>query len=164
MVSIELIARRDAPALRDARLRALQDAPSAFGSTYAKESQLTDDDWQERADRWSGRRCATFLALDSEMPCGIAGCFLDSEDALQAHLVSMWVSSSHRRTGVGRALVNAALDWARTKRVQRLCLMVTSNNDPAIGFYRSLEFSFTGRTEPYPNDPNLFEHEMCRQV
>ena len=38
--------------------------------------------------------------------------------------------------------------------------MVTSNNDTAITFYRSLGFSFTGRSVPYPNDPDLFEREM----
>ena len=42
--------------------------------------------------------------------------------------------------------------------------MVTSNNDAAIKFYENLGFSFTGRTEPYPNDSNLFEHEMARQI
>ena len=32
-------------------------------------------------------------------------------------------------------------------------LTVTCNNDTAVTFYRSLGFSFTGRTEPYPERP-----------
>ncbi|MDE0027727.1 MAG: hypothetical protein OXP69_25215 [Spirochaetaceae bacterium] len=42
--------------------------------------------------------------------------------------------------------------------------MVTSNNDTAVTFYRSLGFSFTGATEPCPNDPDLFEREMSRPI
>lgn len=33
------------------RFRALQDAPHAFGSTYAKEAQLADADWIKRVER-----------------------------------------------------------------------------------------------------------------
>ena len=164
MVSLELISRKNALAYKDLRLRALQDAPSAFGSTYARESQLTDGDWLKRADQWSGDNSAALLALDSEAPCGLACCFIIRDDPSQADLVSMWVSAAHRRVGVGRALVNAVLDWARAKGVRRVHLMVTSNNDAAIKFYENLGFSFTGHTEPYPNDSNLFEYEMARQI
>jgi len=45
-----------------------------------------------------------------------------------------------------------------------LLLMVTSNNDPAIRFYERLGFTKTGRTEPYPNDPNIFEYEMSQPI
>ena len=48
MVSLEQITRQNALTFRDIRLQALQDTPSAFGSTYAKESRLTGDDWLER--------------------------------------------------------------------------------------------------------------------
>lgn len=164
MVSLELISRKNTLEYKDLRIRALQDTPSAFGSTYAQESELTDDDWLERADQWSGDNSAAFLALDSEVPCGLAGCFINRDDPSQADLVSMWVSAAHRRVGVGCALVNAVLDWARAKGVRRVQLMVTRNNDAAIKFYENLEFSLTGRTEPYPNDSNLFEYEMARQI
>ena len=32
------------------RLRALKDSPTSFGSTYLRESQLTDDEWVARTE------------------------------------------------------------------------------------------------------------------
>ena len=164
VASIEPITRQNALAFKAVRLRALQDSPTAFSSTYADESRDTDEDWLQRADRWNGARSTSFLALDCDMPCGIVGGFLDREDPRAAHLVSMWVAPSHRRSGVGRALVHAILDWARSKDARAVSLMVTSSNDTAVTFYRSIGFSFTGNTEPYPNDPDLFEREMSRSI
>jgi ribosomal protein S18 acetylase RimI-like enzyme len=42
--------------------------------------------------------------------------------------------------------------------------MVTSANHAAIAFYQRLGFAMTGRTETYPNDPALFEHEMAKML
>jgi len=61
-------------------------------------------------------------------------------------------------------LVNEVLNWARRQDARTLLLMVTSNNDPAISFYRRLGFTHTGRTEPYPNDPARAEVEMSRPI
>ena len=164
MASIEPINRHNALAFKVARLRALQDTPTAFGSTYAVESRRTEQEWLQRADRWHGDRSVAFLALDSKLPCGIVGSFLDREEPSHAVLVSMWVAPSHRRSGVGRALVCAVVDWARIKDARVVQLTVTCNNDTAITFYRNLGFSFTGATEPYPNDAELFEQEMRRAI
>ena len=42
--------------------------------------------------------------------------------------------------------------------------MVTSANLAAISFYQRLGFIRTGRTEPYPNDPAIFEYEMSKPI
>jgi ribosomal protein S18 acetylase RimI-like enzyme len=164
MVAVEPITPQNALIFKAVRLRALQDAPSAFGSTYAKESQLTDADWIKRAAQWSGERGAGFLAIDSGVACGIAGSFLDQDDPTRAHLVSMWTAPTHRQRGIGSLLVNEILAWGRLRRARTLLLMVVSNNEPAILFYQRLRFTRTGRTEPYPNDPALIEHEMSRAI
>ncbi len=134
--------------LKDVRLRALRDAPSAFSSTYQKESMLSDADWAERAAQWSGDRSRTFLAKDTNAPCGIAAAYLDQENADLAHLVSMWVTPTHRRLGIGAALMQRIVDWARMQNIPRLTLLVTSNNDAAIRFYEHLGFAMTGKTTP----------------
>jgi ribosomal protein S18 acetylase RimI-like enzyme len=145
-----------------ARLRALQDAPGAFGSTYAKEARLADEDWARRVAQWTGETSTAFLALDAGAACGIAAGYLDADDATRAELVSMWVAPSHRRSGVGRALVGAVLAWARTRGARTLLLLVTCTNEGAIAFYERLGFTMTGRTKPYPNDPAVTEYEMSR--
>lgn len=150
--------------LRDIRLRALQDTPSAFGSTYARESALSDADWLRRASQWNGQRSAAHLAWDGDNPYGIVAGFFDVDPPGAAHLASMWVAPTHRRAGVGRLLVNAVIDWARSEGATTLRLMVTSNNDIAMRFYERLGFRRTGKTEPYPNDPMLFEFEMIRPL
>jgi ribosomal protein S18 acetylase RimI-like enzyme len=146
------------------RLRALKDSPSAFGSTYLKESQFTDEEWDTRARNLTGERAVAYLALDNEEYCGIAGCFRNKQDSLNADLVSMWVAPESRRTGVGRLLVDAIAAWAIDRGAQNLHLMVTSSNHAAIEFYKRNGFSMTGRTEPYPNDPKLIEYEMSRPL
>ena len=102
--------------------------------------------------------------MDGDTACGIAGSFLDQNDATRAHLLSMWTAPTHRQQGIGRLLVNDVLDWARGRDARTLQLMVTSNNEPAIRFYQRLGFTRTGRTEPYPNDPGVTEYEMSRPI
>ena len=162
MIAIEPITLLNTFLFKAVRLRALQDAPHAFGSTYAKEVQLTDSDWIKRVERWNGESGAGFLAMDEDTACGIAGSFLDPDDAARAYLISMWTAPAHRQRGVGRLLVNGVLNWTRGRNARVLLLKVTSNNEPAIRFYQRLGFTRTGRTEPYPNDPTIIEHEMLR--
>jgi ribosomal protein S18 acetylase RimI-like enzyme len=146
------------------RLLALKDAPHAFGSTYAKESQFADAEWLRRVERMNGERGAGFLAMDGETGCGIAGSFLHQNDPTRAHLVSMWTAPTHRQQGIGRLLVGEVLKWAHGRNARILLLMVTSNNEPAMRFYQRLGFTRTGRTEAYPNDPAVLEYEMSRPI
>jgi len=63
---------------------------------------------------------------------------------------------------VSASLIDAVRGWAKSRGVAALKLMVTSENNRAIAFYERYGFVKTGRTEPYPNDPALFEFEMVR--
>ena len=164
MIVIEPITPHNLAVFKDVRLRALQEAPYAFGSTYAREVQFDHAEWAKRVERWNGERGVGFLAMDGATACGIAGSLLDENNPTRAQLVSMWTAPTHRQLGIGRLLVDAVLDWARTRNVHALLLMVTSNNESAIRFYERLGFARTGRTEPYPNDASVFEVEMSRTI
>jgi GNAT superfamily N-acetyltransferase len=143
------------------RLRALEDTPSAFGSTYAKESALSAGDWLKRVDTWNGPRGVCYLGMDEGSACGIIAGYCDKNDPRRAWVASMWVAPTHRRTGLGTMLMDAVKSWAYTLGAAELCLMVTSNNSTAMRFYERCGFSFTGTTGPYQNDPALFEFEMA---
>ena len=164
MVVLERITAQNAMLFKTVRLRALQDTPSAFGSTFARESQFDDAEWTKRAGNMNGERSIGFIAMDAGVACGIAGCFLDQTDNTQAQLISMWTAPTHRQQGAGRLLVNEILAWARNRKVRLLRLMVTSTNEVAIKFYERLGFSMTGRNEPFSNDPALTEYDMSRPV
>ena len=164
MIEIQQITRSNASAFKTVRLRALEEAPYAFGSTYTQESQFADSEWQTRVERMNGLRGVGYLAMDGEKVCGIVGSFLDEADPTRANLISMWTAPSHRHQGIGRRLVQEVLDWARRRNARIVRLMVTSNNEPAIHFYERLGFAKTGRTESYPNDAAVLEYEMSRNT
>lgn len=164
VITLVPITPENAQGFRAVRLRALQDTPSAFGSTYAREAQLTDADWITRAHRWNGDRANGFIAMDGDHACGIACSFFDENDPSRVHLISMGTAPTHRRQGLGQRLVNELIAWAGSRGAQNMVLLVTSNNVAAARFYEQLGFAFTGHTEPYPNDPALIEHQMSRPI
>jgi len=164
VIAIKPVTLLNVSVFRAVRLRALQDSPHAFGSTYANEAQFPDSEWLARVDRMNGEKGAGFLAMDGETACGIVGSLLDQNDPSRAHVVSMWTAPAYRQQGIGRQLVTEVLNWAHGRKAHTLLLMVTSNNNPAIRFYERLGFTRTGRTEPYPNDPAIVEYEMSRRI
>jgi ribosomal protein S18 acetylase RimI-like enzyme len=164
VLSVRRITPLDIEMFKAVRLRALQDAPFAFGSTYEREAAFSEEDWRGRIERWNGQRGAGFLAIERNVPCGIAGSLLDQSDCSQAELVSMWTAPTHRRQGVGRLLVASVITWARSREARTVRLMVTNANETAIHSYEHLGFALTGRTEPYPNNPALKELEMALSI
>jgi ribosomal protein S18 acetylase RimI-like enzyme len=164
MIVIEQVSPRLVNEFKAVRLRALADTPTAFGSSFAKESQLTDADWLKRSTTWSSDKSATWIALDEGTPCGIIAGKFDDEIAQRAHVLSMWVAPTHRRTGLATTLLDRVQAWAAASGANELRLMVTSKNDPAIHLYQKYGFTRTGYTEPYPNDPALLEYEMLKHL
>jgi L-amino acid N-acyltransferase YncA len=59
--------------------------------------------------------------------------------------LGMLVGSGWRGRGVGSALVQAAIDWAREQGLHKLCLEVFPHNTAAIALYRSAGFAEEGR-------------------
>ena len=57
MVLVRAVSPDDWETMRDIRLAALQEAPSAFGSTYAREAAFTEGQWR---GRFSDRSVAFF--------------------------------------------------------------------------------------------------------
>jgi GNAT superfamily N-acetyltransferase len=132
---------------RELRLRALADAPDAFGDTLSDALARPEQWWIDRAYQvvHNSEREALFMAWDQEEPCGLV--YARLEDAV-AHLYGMWVAPAVRRQGNGAALLNASLSWARTKGAERAELWVTDGNVAATRLYESLGFRQTGLQEP----------------
>jgi RimJ/RimL family protein N-acetyltransferase len=58
--------------------------------------------------------------------------------------IGLMVARDARRQGVGRALLSAAVDWARAARIRKLELHVFPWNEPAIRLYESFGFEREG--------------------
>jgi ribosomal protein S18 acetylase RimI-like enzyme len=160
MISLQSITDENALVFRSIRLRALETDPTAFGSTYAREAEISDEQWLQRSIRWSSDGSIGYLALNGENTCGLVACYTDERDSSRAHVLSMWVDPAHRRVGVGTALIEGISAWAAARHLRELRLMVTNVNTGAIAFYERLGFRMSGKTEPYPNDPAITEFEM----
>jgi ribosomal protein S18 acetylase RimI-like enzyme len=68
--------------------------------------------------------------------------------AVTSHVVRLLIAVHEGREhqGIGRALMNALLGWARSNpRVEKIELQVRSTNEPAVELYRSLGFVEEGR-------------------
>jgi len=156
-VRIRLVTSADAEAIRDIRLRALADAPLAFGSTLAREAAYPPERWANWArDSARAETQATYFAVAAASEAGGAGGgpvglvfgVIDAEDPALAHLFSMWVAPEARRTGAGGALVDAIVAWASARGARTMRTAVTLGNDGAARLYERAGFRNTGLLEP----------------
>jgi GNAT superfamily N-acetyltransferase len=130
--------------VRAVRLRALADAPDAFGTTLAEDEARPPASWRSRLE---ARDVATFVAVVEGRDVGLAvGAPYDGV----AGLFAMWVAPEARRRGVGGALVGAVVEWARGGGHPRVLLDVGVANPAALALYASAGFRPTGATSHLP--------------
>lgn len=66
-----------------------------------------------------------------------------AQGAPSAWVEDMIIDEQYRGVGVGKALLNDALDWAKQKGASRAQLLVDIENEPALGYYQHLGWETT---------------------
>ena len=162
MIAIERIRSDDVDRYRDIRLRALENAPSAFATTLEEAAGFPDQVWRKRVtDASTGPDSTLYLAVDEAgEDVGMVASIRNAVEPSTAELISMWVAPSARRSGAGAALVRQVLDWASESGYRNVELWVVRGNDSAERLYRKLGFTETGDIKALPSDPCLSELRM----
>jgi GNAT superfamily N-acetyltransferase len=156
----------DAAVFQECRLRALREAPEAFGSTYAEEEGLSTD------------AVAGLLAPPDGWAKVVLGAFSDNRrggDALVGIIVcqqerrlkarhkavigGMYVASEARGRGIGRALLERVVAEARSwLGVEKLTLTVVERAAPARSLYHAAGF------RPYGLEPDSLRQDGVRDT
>ena len=141
---------------RQVRLRALRDAPDAFGETAADVEARPSSYWEQLTQSVTepGRH-VMFLASEEDAICGSTYGLLDVESNDAGRVGGTWVAPSHRRRGVGKALVDAVISWAREHGFGRVRLWAPAASTAALALYRRAGFLETGRSRPFPTNAAL---------
>jgi len=151
----------EGPRLRDVRLRALGDTPSAFASSLGLEATRPPTAWDEDAlVRSEGWTAATFIVEDDGTWLGLVGAYRRADRTGVVELVSMWVDPVARRDGLGARLAAEVLEWAEAGGAQRVELWVATGNERAMSLYRRLGFASASDRQALPSDPCRDEVRM----
>lgn len=93
----------------------------------------------------SHAHAAVYVAEDDGLLVGRLSLARDPHPA-SAHVadLGLMVVATHRRRGLGRALLDQAVSWARESHVTKLELHVFPWNGPALGLYSAFGFEREG--------------------
>jgi ribosomal protein S18 acetylase RimI-like enzyme len=125
---------------REVRLEALRESPGAFSSKLS--------DWQGTGDteeRWRSRLVGVSLnlvAFVDAKPAGVIGARCLDDGTVE--VLSTWVAPWARGHGVGDALVDAVLRWAKRHAAVKAALDVYRTNQNAIRLYQRHGFVEAG--------------------
>ncbi|GAB4051638.1 GNAT family N-acetyltransferase [Catellatospora paridis] len=154
--------------LRALRLEALQDSPSAFGTTYADAAALADEVWRQQAEQSAtSSTSAMFIAAAQDGRwVGMAGAAPLDDVPGTACIHGVYVAPAHRGRSAGLAtrLMDVAIRWTRDNTdASWLTLGVHEDNVRAQAFYRRIGFTETGKIVPFRLDPSKNLHIMGYQ-
>ena len=159
-IDIKRLAADEGLRLRTIRLRALVDAPDAFGTTYDEAAAQPLDSWTAQL-----QEIATFVAVVNGEDVGLVRGARDDLQPDAAWLISMWVSPEVRGQSVGEALIDAVVEWARISGARRVLLDVGDHNQPAIALYARKGFEPNGTIGSLPTPrSHIREHQRELQL
>jgi ribosomal protein S18 acetylase RimI-like enzyme len=145
MIEVRRIRSGEWERLRDIRLEALEDTPSAFATTLAEAEAYPDSLWQERAVAGAaGDDQIIVVAVSGDRTVGMTIALGRPENDFEVvPIVSVYVSPSIRRQRVAARLLRLAEEWVRAKGGSRTSLWVEEQNVPAQRFYESIGYTAT---------------------
>ena len=140
---------------RELRLQALQESPTAFGSSYEEESQRSAETFAAGIQNPQDPAAAVFAVLGEGAGAPLLGVLgFGRENRLKrahsGYLWGMYVLPEYRRKGLGAALLDATLAHVRTLGdIRQVTLGVTAGNEGASALYQSRGFVRYGLEPDY---------------
>jgi ribosomal protein S18 acetylase RimI-like enzyme len=147
MFRIRKVDPRDAEAFWALRLRALREHPNAFAASPDEDEKVGLDEVRERLAAADGVVVGAFSIASLE---GMAGVLRERriKQSHRAHLWGVYVADEARGQGIGRRLLEAAIEGAREQlKVERLLLSVADEATSARQLYESVGFRAYAKDE-----------------
>ena len=147
-MTIERLSPSHTAAYRRLRLRGLRESPTAFGSSYAEEAKFPLKAFVARMERSPTRW--VFGAFEGGRLVGVVTLIRESKtkERHKASIFGMYVDRKMRRSGIGRRLLERAVEAARRlPGLKQVRLAVVETNLPALRLYESAGFKIFGREE-----------------
>jgi len=130
---------------RELRLRALADAPDAFGETLEHARTRDEAGWRDQVSPKVG--VGRFVAEHEGALVGMVVLVAGARFG-HANVYAMWVAPEARRLGVGTVLLDEILELARVWGALDIELHVSDRAPDARAFYLRYGFVASGEREP----------------
>lgn len=144
MGTIAELTPRDWAEFRDIRMRALADAPDAFGVVLADVERAPEETWRSRL---AAPDPILVVRIDGSSVAMGGGWLPPDQPGLMA-VWGMWTAPEARGHGHARSLITWLLDYAGQHGIGTAELHVTEGNDIARRLYEECDFEATGEWEP----------------
>jgi GNAT superfamily N-acetyltransferase len=79
-------------------------------------------------------------------------------DARDLEIKRIYLLHRFQNQGLGRAMMQAATDWARARGARRLLLGVYTRNEPALAFYARMGFDRVGERQFHVGENEYHDH------
>ncbi|WP_096273536.1 GNAT family N-acetyltransferase [Paucisalibacillus globulus] len=158
---IRLLKPMDAEQYFELRLEALKENPEAFATSY--EEVISKPNPVEQYKKTFGlANQYNFGAFENEKLIGMVTLLPETMDKLKhkANIFAMYVTPEKRGSGIGKALLEAAITQARKiDGITKINLTVVSINYGAKGLYQSFGFESYGLEEKALKVKNVYFDE-----
>lgn len=115
------------------------------------------DDSREGIERYLRRNPSTCFV--AEVDGLLAGCILAGHDGRRGYIYHLTVSLDHQRQGIGKCLVDSAIDALMAEGIAKVALVVFARNETGNEFWERI--GFTTRPDIVYRNKTLVE--MIRQ-
>jgi ribosomal protein S18 acetylase RimI-like enzyme len=145
---------------RALRLASLAESPDAFGARLAQQQKWPDTLWKMRLEAgiFSEDACPLLAQCDGG-PAGLIWGKIEGGKP-DVHVYQVWVAPAYRGRGVGRALLDAVIDWSRAKNARAIHLSVALNAAAATRLYLRAGFIAIGAPHPLREGSPLLSQSM----
>jgi RimJ/RimL family protein N-acetyltransferase len=116
-----------------------------FGAVAEERTGIATEppvDLAERTARFAASVASSIVAVDDDRVIGMIHTEVSRHGFGE---LGMLVDREWRGRGVGSALLQATIDWARDQGLHKLCLEVFARNTAAVALYRKCGFVEEGR-------------------
>ena len=144
-IAVRRLSELDLEDYKAIRLEALAQAPGNYASNFARESQLSQDEWLVRLRNPNGALFGVYLGSQI---VGLTGVMIDNGQPEQAVMVQSYLRAELRGQGHSQKLYEPRIAWAREQGLRRIVVSHRADNLSSRGAILRNGFHFT-RQESY---------------